>query len=326
MTERLQSIPLAAIRQHTTLQNRNTTSSMRRGRREAEQRVDHIARLAQSIEAKGLERPLELVSMTDTEAKSTGQLFWLVGGHHRFAALELLMRQEAGAIILEGEGLHDARRQSYLQNAELFRQLEDDQRIDNAWRAINDPITNTFRGMTNKALAATFNITTRTIDRMHEVRRRWAAQHQDVDYEAERVKSKELGQRGIRAFNQELDAYCNAHLMDLFSADYGRLKRGLERGTEVATLEQRQLIARTAATVMQGLNAHGLDDVRVLRSVLKQIDDVLARAKSYHEACDIADARYLDSSSANLERFIRQQEVAPMLHSVLAPIDEEPDF
>jgi hypothetical protein len=326
MTERHRSIPLTAIRQHTTLQNRNTTSSMRRGRREAEQRVDHVARLAQSIEAKGLETPLELVAMTNTEAKSTGQLFWLVGGHHRMAALQLLERQEADAIILEGEGLHDARKQSYLQNAELFRQLEDDQRIDNAWRAINDPVTDDFRGMTNKTLATTFNITTRTIDRMHEVRRRWAAQEQDIDYEVERSKAKEQGQRGIRAFNQELDIYCNDHLMGLFGSDYGRLKRELERGTEVATLEQRQLIARTVATVMQGLNAHGLEDVCALRSVLKQIDNVLARAKSYHEACDIADARYLDSSSANLERFIRQQEVAPMLHSVLAPIDEKPDF
>lgn len=326
MTERLQSIPLTAIRQHTTLQNRNTTCSMRRGRREAEQRVDHVARLAQSIEAKGLEKPLELVAMTDGEAKSTGQLFWLVGGHHRLAALQLLERKEADAITLEGKGLHEARKLSYLQNAELFRQLEDDQRIDNAWRAINDPVTSDFRGMTNKALATTFNITSRTIDRMYEVRRRWAAQEQNIDYEVERSNAKEQGQRGIRAFNQELDTYCNDHLMDLFSTDYGTLKRELERGTEVATLEQRQLIARTATTVIQGLNAHGLEDLRVMQSVLKLAHDILARASSYYEACDIADARYLDSSSSNLERFIRQQEVAPMLHSVLAPIDEEPDF
>ena len=83
MTERLRSVPLSAIHTHTTLQNRNTTASMRRQRREAEQRVDHIARLQQSIAANGLEKPLEVVAMADHEAAHTGKRFWLVGGHHR---------------------------------------------------------------------------------------------------------------------------------------------------------------------------------------------------------------------------------------------------
>lgn len=325
MTGRHQSIPLAAIRRHSMLQNRNTTASMRRQRQEAEQRVAHITRLAQSIEANGLQKPLELVAMAEIEAERTGQRFWLVGGHHRLEALELLSRQEATAIILGGEGLQEARRHSYLQNDELFRQLEDDQRIDNAWRAMNDPSFDTFRVKTNKELAGVFNITTRTVDRMREVRRRWASQEQDIDYKAERAKAKEQGQRGIRAFNQELDDYCNQHAMVLFTSDYGKLKKELERGTEEATLEARQLIARTAATVMQTLNYHGLDDIYVLRSVVKQVDDILAKAKTYHEACDLADARYHDNASANLERYIRNQEVAPMLINVLKPI-EESDF
>ena len=326
MTERLRSVPLGAIHTHTTLQNRNTTASMRRQRREAEQRVDHIARLQQSIAANGLERPLEVVAMSDHEAAHTGKRFWLVGGHHRLEATKLLGHQEVAITLLDGQGLQAARQHSYLQNAELFRQLEDDQRIDNAWRAINDPGLSTFRDMTNKELADTFNVNPRTVDRLRELRRRWAAREQDIDYEAERSKAKEDGQRGIRAFNQALDDYCSQNAMGLFSHDYGSLKRELGRGTTEAVMEERQLIARTVPTIVQGLNSFGLEKIESMRAALRAADAILAKAKTYYEACELADVRFLDSSSSNLERYIRSQEVEPMLHNVLAPIDEEPDF
>lgn len=325
MTGRQQSIPLAAIKRHSTLQNRNTSAGMRRERQEAEQRVAHIARLAQSIEGGGLEKPLELVVMTEAETKATGQGYWLVGGHHRLAAIELLGWEEAPSIILDGCGLGDARRHSYLQNAELFRQLEDDQRIGNAWRAMNDPGIDTFRAKTNQEMATTFNITTRTIDRMREVRRRWAAKAQGIDYEVERAKAREHRQRGIRAFNQELDGYCDQNLMKLFIHDFGTLKRELGRGTTTATLEERQRIARTVPAVLQMLDAYGLDTICALRAVIKQVDSILAEAKSLPEACDIADTRYMSNASANMEAFIRSQEVAPMLHLVMDPL-EESDF
>ena len=326
MTERLRSVPLDAIDTHTTLQNRNTTADMRRQRREAEQRVDHIARLQQSIAAKGLEKPLEVVAMADHEAAHTGKRFWLVGGHHRLEAIKLLGHQEVVITLLDGQGLQAARQHSYRQNGELFRQLEDDQRIDNAWRAINDPSFSTFRDMTNKELADTFNVNSRTVDRVRELRRRWAAREQGIDYEAERSKAKENGQRGIRAFNQTLDDYCSQNAMGLFTWDYGELKRELGRGTTEAAMEERQLIARTIPTTIQGLNSFGLEKIESMRAVLRAADAILAKAKTYYEACDLADVRFLGSSSSNLERYIRSQEVEPMLHNVLDPIDEEPDF
>lgn len=321
MTGRQQSIPLAAIKRHTTLQNRNTSAGMRWDRQEAEQRVAHIARLAQSIEIIGQEKPLELVAMTESEVKATGQHYWLVGGHHRLAALELLKREEATAIILKGCGLNDARSHSYLQNAELFRQLGDDQRIANTWRAMNDPGIDTFRSKTNQEMAATFNITTRTIDRMREVRRRWAARMQSIDYEAKRAQAKEQGQRGIRAFNLELDDYCDRNLMQLYMNDYGHLKRELGRGTTEATLEERQRIARTVPAVLQMLDTYGLYTISSLRSVIKHVDSILAEADSLPDACNIADARYMSNASANMEAFTRSQEVAPLLHLVHDPLE-----
>lgn len=326
MTGRLQSVPLDSIHTHPTLQNRNTTTSMRRQRREAEQRVDHIARLQQSIAANGLEKPLEVVAMTHQEEARHGKRFWLVGGHHRLEATKLLGYQEVAITLLQGQGLHAARQHSYRQNGELFRQLEDDQRIDNAWRAINDPSFSIFRDMTNKELADTFNINQRTVDRMREVRRRWAAREQDIDYETERSKAKEDGQRGIRAFNQALDDYCSQEPMGLFAQDYGNLKRELGRGTEEATMEERQLIARTVPAIMQGLNNFGLEKIDSMRAVLRAVDTILAKSGTYYEACDLAEARFLDSSSSNLERYIRGQEVEAMLHNVLVPVDEVPDF
>lgn len=326
MTERLQSIPLEAIQTHPTLQNRNTTTCMRRRRHEAEQRVDHIARLAQSIAATGLEKPLQVVAMNEQEADRTGKRFLLVGGHHRLEAVKLLGHLEVAVTLLEGRGLQDARQHSYRQNAELYRQLEDDQRINNAWRAINDPGFDTFRTLTNKEAADMFNINTRTVDRMKEVRRRWAASEQNVDYEVERSKAKAGGQRDIRAFNQELDDYCSENIMELFTWDYGKLKRELGRGTSAGILEERQLIARTIPAIVQGLNSFGLEEISSMRAVLRAADAILAKAKNYYQACEQADVRFLSSASSNLERYIRSQEIDPMLHNVLPTIDEKPDF
>lgn len=324
MTGRHQSIPLGDIRTHSTLQNRNTTASMRR-RREAEQRAAHVQRLAQNIEINGLQRPLELVDMTADEVAKTGQRFWLVGGHHRLEAMKLLGWKEAPAVSLEGQGLQAARKLSYLQNAELFRQLEDDQRIDNAWRAINDPSFDTFRSMTNKELAATFNVTTRTIDRMRELCRRWAAREQDIDYETERSKAKEQGQRVIRAFNQELDNYCEQKRMGLFVWDFGRLKKELGRGTTEAAIEQRHLITRTVPMLIQAVSGAGLHDIAPMRAALLQAAEILEKSKTYQEACELADARYFDAPSATQERYIRSLEVAPMLQNIMDPA-EEADF
>lgn len=326
MKERLQSIPLAAIKCHPTLQNRNSTADMRRRRHEAEQRVDHIARLQQNIAANGLEKPLEVVAMAEHESAKTGQRFWLVGGHHRLEAIKLLGHQEVAITLLEGQGLQVARQHSYRQNAELFRQLEDDQRIDNVWRAINDPGFDTFRAMTNKELADMFNINTRTVDRIREVRRRWAASERGIDYEVERSKARAGGQLGIRAFNQELDDYCSEGIMELFTWDYGMLRRELGRGASEGVLEERQLIARTIPGVLQELNRYGLEAINSMRTVLRETDALLAKAKNYYQACEQADVRFLSSSSSNLERYIRSQEIDPMLGSVLPSIDEKPDF
>lgn len=326
MTGRHQSIPLAAIERHPTLQNRNTTTSIRRNRQEAEERAAHISRLAQDIKANGLQKPLEVVCMTAHEVSRTGKRYWLVGGHHRIEALLLTKHPEAPAIILDGEGLQAARHLSYLQNAELYRQLDDSQRTGNAWRAINDPEFDTFRRKTIKEQAITFHLTERTIDRMLEVRRRWAASRQDINYQEERAKAKKQGQRDLRAFNAELDSYCGQHLEEIYRQDYGMLKRELERGTEEATMEERQLIKRTTAMIMQALNGSGLNDIGPMRAVVKELDQILAKAKTYYEACDLADVRCLDNSSANLERYLRLQEDAPLLTSQLAVEEDNPDF
>lgn len=326
MQGRLQSIPLEAIKHHPTLQNRNTTTAMRRRRQDAEERAAHISKLAQSIEVEGLKTPLELVAMTETEAAATNKLYWLVGGHHRVEALKVLGLTDAPTVLLEGCGLQVARRHSYQQNSDIIVPLRDDQLLANAWRAINDPTHDDYRRLTIKAMARWARLTERTIDRMYEVRRRWAAREQNIDYQELRAKAKESKQRGLRAFNQELDSYCGQNLMTLYTFDYGMLRRELERGTKQAHLEERQLIKRTAATVMQTLNEYGLDDVRVMRSVIRLVDDVLARAKTYYEACEMADAQYQDSASANLERYIRLQEDTGRLTSILTPIDDTPDF
>ncbi|WAE63598.1 ParB/Srx family N-terminal domain-containing protein [Stutzerimonas sp. R40042] len=319
---------MESIKQHACLQNRNTTSAMRRSRQRAEERAAHISKLAQSIEAKGLEKPLDLVEMTEDEANITGQRYWLVGGHHRLEALQILKHAEVPAILLEGRGLPVARKHSYQQNDDIVAPLKDDQLLANAWRAINDPDHDEFRLKTIKEMAQWARLTTRTIDRMYEIRRRWAAFEQDIGYEEERVKAKEQGQRGIRAFNADLDGYCNQrqHLFTLYSQDYGMLKKSLERGTEQATIEERQLIARTVPAIMQQLNCYGLEDTAALRSVLKHLDGILAEAKDYYHACELAEVRYQDSSSAQLERYLRLQEDAERLTSTLAPVEEHSDF
>lgn len=319
-------IRLGEIRQHPTLQNRNTTTSMRRSRQRAEERAAHISKLAQNIEAEGLKAPLALVAMAEHEVQRTGQRFWLVGGHHRFEALKLLKQPEASAILLAGSGLHDARKISYDQNNDIAIPLKDDQLLANAWRALNDPSHDDYRKRTIKAMAIWARLTERTIDRMYEVRRRWAAHAQNIDYHQDRAAAKERGQKGLRAFNQALDDYCGQHLKTLYTYDYGVLKRELERGTEVARVEERQLIRRTVCAVMETLNAYGIDDVRVQRSVVKQIDDILARSKTYYEACELAAARYNDDSSAKLERYIRLQEDTQLLASGLDAIDDTSDF
>jgi ParB-like nuclease domain len=321
-----QQVRLDDIRQHPTLQNRNTTASMRRRRQQSEERAAHISKLAQSIGAEGLKSPLELVEMAGHEVQQTGQRYWLVGGHHRFEALKLLKQPEASAVLLVGSGLHDARKHSYDQNDDIIVPLKDDQLLANAWRALNDPAHDDYRKKTIKAMATWARLTERTIDRMYEVRRRWAAREQDIDYHLKRSAAKEQGQKGLRAFNQALDDYCDQHLMTLYTFDYGVLKRELERGTEVARLEERELIRRTASTVMETLNAYGIDNVPVLRSVVKQIDDILARSKTYYEACELAAARYHDDASAKLERYIRLQADAQLLTSGLETIDDTSDF
>lgn len=90
-------------------------------------------------------------------------------------------------------------------------------------------------------------------------------------------------------------------------------------------MEERQQIARTLPLVLQSLNGAGLHELGPMRSVLLQAVELLGQAKTYYEACELADVRYLDASSANLEKYIRSQEVAPMLCNVLDPT-EETDF
>lgn len=319
-------IQLSDIKQHPTLQNRNTTTAMRRRRQRAEEQAAHVSKLAQNIAAEGLKTPLEVVEMAEHEKQRTGQRYWLVGGHHRYEAMTLLKQSEAPAIILEGTGLNEARKHSYEQNSDIVAPLKDDQRLSNAWRALNDPGHDHYRKKTIASMASWARLTERTIDRMYEVRRRWAAREQDIDYQQGKATAKEQGQRGLRAFNQTLDDYCDQHLMTLYTFDYGSLKKELERGTDEARLEERHLILRTVPTVMETLNAYGLDDVRVMRSVIKQIDDILARSKTYYEACELAAARYNDDTSANLERYIRLKEDTPLLMSNLEAIDDTSDF
>ncbi len=318
-------VPLDSIRTHPTLQNRNTTTSMRRERQRAEEMAGHISRLAQNIEAKGLEQPLELMLMTDHEAKKSGQQYWLVGGHHRLEAMTLLKWRTVPATLLSGAGFACARRFSYEQNSSIARELKDDQRLANAWRALNDPDFDDYRKMTHNELAVWARLTDRTIDRMYEVRRRWAAREQGIDYEDARSNAKKQKQRGLRAFNQGLDNYCDQHLKRLYGCDYGALKGELSRGTEVARIEERQLIRRTASAVMEMLNAYGLDSIPALRAVVRQVDDALAGSKTYYEACDRAAARFTDDTNANLQRYVRLLDDASRLTGGLEAIDT-PDF
>jgi hypothetical protein len=163
---------------------------------------------------------------------------------------------------------------------------------------------------------------------MHEIRRRWAAKEQELDYEGLRATAKAEGQRGLRAFNAELDDYCNQRerLLALYGQDFGMLKKVLGRGTEEATMQERQLIARTVPAIIQQLNCYGLHETAVLRAVLRQIDAILVESRDYYHACELADVRYQDSSSAHLERYFRLREDAERLTSTLSPTDDNSDF
>ena len=146
MTGRLQSIPLDAILANTRLQNRNTNSPCVQHRLPlTPATLEHLESLRAAIKRGEYLPPISIVK---AENDKPGQ-FYLVDGFHRWWAHRDCNQETIEATILEGQGFIDALVASGGVNLKHGLRLEEDQKIENAWRCLNLP-TNEPRGSSSR--------------------------------------------------------------------------------------------------------------------------------------------------------------------------------
>lgn len=171
-------LPITALKTDQKLQMRNVGMQKVRDDNDAKRYQAHIKDLARSIRREGQLTPIRVVAddkdgLTYALAEDADNShpiatrFWLVDGHHRFAALQQLGVETVKVIVLEGMGFDAALVASKLSNSEVVQGVSRHERIENAWSALNLP-SDYFRALPVKEAAKLLGVGDATIKRMRQ--------------------------------------------------------------------------------------------------------------------------------------------------------------
>lgn len=187
----IKELPITALKTHQQLQMRNVGMQKVRDDNDAKRYQAHIKDLARSIGREGQLTPIKVVAddkegLTYALAEDADDShpvatrFWLVDGHHRFAALQQSGAKTVKVIVLEGMGFDAALVASKLSNKDVVQGVSRQERIENAWSALNLP-SDYFRALPVKEAAKQLSIGDATIKRMRQSIREEATKKGAID-------------------------------------------------------------------------------------------------------------------------------------------------
>jgi ParB-like chromosome segregation protein Spo0J len=139
--------------------------------------LEHLESLRAAIKRGEYLPPISIVK---AENDKPGQ-FYLVDGFHRWWAHRDCNQETIEATILEGQGFIDALVASGGVNLKHGLRLEEDQKIENAWRCLNLPETDHYRRMNREEAAAALGVSVETIKRMRQKIKQWAVARGAMD-------------------------------------------------------------------------------------------------------------------------------------------------
>lgn len=207
MTNPTVKLPLASITTHRELQNRSTRAEGIREDKEVKRLKEHIRELKRDIKANGQKTPVKVVS--------DGNTHWLVDGYHRHAAMTELESDTINAEVIEGT-FEAAFEQSMMANRQIVQSLTSKQRVQNAWRAITNPYTDTYREILinkgQRALATQLGASESTIRGMRKQLKEWARD------EINAIRSNEfIDEETPELSDSDLDKYWMGHCGELYN-------------------------------------------------------------------------------------------------------------
>jgi len=207
MTNPTVKLPLASITTHRELQNRSTRAEGIREDKEIKRLNVHIRELKRDIKANGQKTPVKVVS--------DGKTHWLVDGYHRHTAITELESDTINAEVIEGT-FEIAFEQSMMANRLIVQPLTTKQRIQNAWRALINPHTDTFRQILisegQRSLSRQLGVSEPTIRSMRRRLKEWARD------EINAIQSNEfIDEVAPELSDSDLDTYWMEHCGELYN-------------------------------------------------------------------------------------------------------------